>query len=290
MPAEKNILVLTDFSENAKWAEKYALQLAIKAKKNLILYNAYATSPAMPQSGNVVWPHDPSPSIQLRSISNLQSKIYELETELSKVKDPNYKPGIRHLGDEGVLTHKLNEIIAQENIWLVLMGTKGESFAQNILFGSNVFNVLDKINCPVLIIPKYATVEDFEKVGYATDLKSDDLWIIDWLKELTEIFQIELFMINVSDHIVSTDEQASKTMTEEVLLIKSHNPPYINYFKGKNIKDTLNILIEGYHVDILALKHRKYGFFHSLFHSSTSDSMVKHTKIAVLVFPDSKIE
>lgn len=281
----KNILVLTDFSQNAKSAEEYALQLAIKAKANLILYNAYPPLPAMPVSGNVVWPHDPSASLQVQSISNLQSRVYELEAGLTKIKDDSFKPEIRHLGDAGSLIHKLNDIAAENNIWLVVMGTKGESFADNILFGSNVFKVLDKIHCPVLIIPHNAIYENFEKIGYATDLKSDDLSIVEWLKELTEIFHIELFMMNVSADMVTTEEEVSKTMTEEVLFTKSPDQPNINYFQGKNIKHTLQEVIEEYNVDILALKHRKYGFFHSLFHSSTSDDMVKHTKIPILVFP-----
>jgi nucleotide-binding universal stress UspA family protein len=157
----KNILVLTDFSKNAKSAEEYALQLAIKAKANLILYNSYPSPPAMPVSDNVVWPHDSSASLQLQSINSLQSRVYQLEAELTKIKDDSYKPEIRHLGDEGSLPHKLNDIATENNIWLVVMGTKGESFAGNILFGSNVFKVLDKIHYPVLIIPQNANVRRF---------------------------------------------------------------------------------------------------------------------------------
>ncbi len=37
----KNILVLTDFSDTAKAAAKYALKLAIKINANLVLYNTY---------------------------------------------------------------------------------------------------------------------------------------------------------------------------------------------------------------------------------------------------------
>ncbi len=184
------------------------------------MYNTYPAPHAMPVSGNVVWPHDPSPSLELRSISNLQSRVYELEDELAKIKDDSYKPEIRHLGDEGSIVYKLNDIIAENNIWLVIMGTKGESFAANILFGSNVFKVLDKIHCPVLIIPQNATVEDFEKIGYATDLKSDDLSIIEWLKDLTEIFQIELFMMNVSAHNISV-RSFNHSMIDKSSLLRS---------------------------------------------------------------------
>lgn len=285
MTALKNILVLTDFSKNAKSAERYALQLAIKVQANLILYNAYPPSATMSVSGNVVWPHDMLPSLELQSIGQLQSGADDLKNKLGKMKQGNYKPEVRHLGNEGSLTHKLNTIVAENNIWLVVMGTRGENFANNILFGSNVFKVLDKIHCPVLIIPENATCEDFQKIGYATDLKSDDLPVIDWLKDLTAIFQIELFMLHVSANNVLIEEEVSKTITEEILFTQSPDRPYINYFQGKNIKNTLQEVIEEYAVNILALKHRKYGFFHSLFHSSTSDNMVKHTKIPVLVFP-----
>ena len=285
MTTLKNILVLTDFSQNAKSAEEYALQLAIKAETNLILYNSYPRPSPLPGSDNIVWPHDPPVSFELQSISNLQSRVYELKNELTKIQQGNYKPEIKHLGEAGSLTHKLNDIVADNNIWLVVMGTKGESFADNILFGSNVFKVLDKIHRPVLIIPQNATCEDFERIGYATDLKSDDLSIIEWLKELAEIFRTELFIMNVSTDISLTEEHVSNTMTKQVLFKKSHNPPYINYFQGENIKHTLHEIIERHNVDVLALKHRKYGFFHSIFHSSISDNMVKHTKVAVLVFP-----
>jgi nucleotide-binding universal stress UspA family protein len=54
MTAIKNILVLTDFSQNANSAEEYALQLAIKAKANLILYNAYPLPSPIPGSDNII--------------------------------------------------------------------------------------------------------------------------------------------------------------------------------------------------------------------------------------------
>ena len=44
MTTIKNILVLTDFSQNAKSVEESALQLAIKAHANLILSNTYPVS------------------------------------------------------------------------------------------------------------------------------------------------------------------------------------------------------------------------------------------------------
>ena len=92
--------------------------------------------------------------------------------------------------------------------------------------------------------------------------------------------------MHVSPDTISPEEAASKNITEQILLKTTHNQTYIKYFQGKNIKDSLHEITEEFNVDILALMHRKYGFFDSLFHASTSYKMVKHTKIPVLIFPE----
>lgn len=288
MATIKNILVLTDFSQNATSAQEYALQLAIKIHANLILYNAYRVPPAMPISGNIVWPHDAPISLELQSISNLESRVSELKDQLNLIKSDIYKPTIRHLGDAGTLANNLNDVVSKNNIWLVIMGTKGEGFANTLIFGSNVFKVLNNIKHPVLIIPQNADFTNLRKIAYATDLRSTDLNIIKWLKELSEILKIELFIMHVSPDTISTEEAASKNITEQILYKTPHHQTHIKYLQGKNIKDSLHEILDEFNVDIIALMHRQSGFFDSLFRASTSYKMVKHTKIPVLIFPESE--
>lgn len=44
------------------------------------------------------------------------------------------------------------------------MGSRGEGFAGNALFGSNVSKVLNNLNRPVFIIPQNARFKDIEKL------------------------------------------------------------------------------------------------------------------------------
>jgi nucleotide-binding universal stress UspA family protein len=280
----KNILALTDFSENAKAAEKYTLQLAIHAKANLILYNVYPNK-RQTASGNVVWPHDAPPSLELQSISNLQAEVNELNHELDKIKSNNHKPEISHSGNAGSLSHKLNEIIRDNNIWLVVMGTKGESFSNNVLFGSNVYKVLEKINCPVLIIPKNTEYKNLQKIVYATDFRSSDLKIVEWLYELVNALKIELSIVHVSSDTI-TDQQNGTLKKQEKTYQSKFPKTTIKLYQGKNIQHSLHEIVEKMAIDLLALMHRKYNFFESLSHPSTSHKMIKHTEIPVLVFPD----
>ena len=281
----KNILVLTDFSQNAKTAEKYALQLAIQVKANLILYNAYPHH-AKSFSENVVWPHDQSASLELQSISNLQSRVDELNDEITKAKVDIHKPAISHLGDAGTLETKLNDVVSKNNIWLVVMGTKGESFASKVLFGSNVFKVLEATTCPLLIIPQNARFNDVEKIAYATDLRSSDLNIFKYLNELCEILNVDLSIVHVSPDKISIEEPIIKKITEQILDNTKNDRTSITYYQGKSIGQSLHEMIEQTNVGMLAMLYRKYGFFKSLFHESKTHKMVKHTKIPVLIFPE----
>lgn len=278
----KNILVLTDFSDNAKAAENYALQLAIHAEGNLILYNTYSRQREM-ISGNVVWPHS-TPSSELQSISELQSRVDALNNELRKNKNSR-KPEIRHLGNDGPLTDKLNEIIGENNIWLCVMGTKGESFANNVIFGSNVFKVLEKINCPLLIVPKEAQFTDLNKIAYATDFRSSDVDVVKWLYELADPLKIELILVHVSSDTIA--DQEKDLLTNQEKIYKSRFPAAsIRLYEGENVQQSLHKIGEELKVSMLALLHRRHEFVESLFNPSISHKMIKHTEIPVLIFRD----
>ncbi len=280
----KNILVLTDFSQNAKSAEQYALQLAIKARANIFLYNAYPMHTA-PLSNAVVWPHNAPLSPEMQSLSNLQAGVDALKDELKKTGDTFYTPEITHLGDAGSLPDLVNNVIAKHKIWLVIMGTKGEGFANTLVFGSNVFKVLDHINCPLLIVPENAELNALRSIAYATDLRNTDMDIVAWLKDMAEILSTGLSILHVSKDPASALEDASKKITGDIVHSKTHDRTEIKYVQGKNLVDALHEVVQQMNVDILALMHRKYGFFDSLFHPSTSYQMIKKTKMPILVFP-----
>lgn len=275
----KNILVLTDFSDNARAAENYALQLAIHVNGNLILYNSYSRQREM-VSGNVVWPHS-TPSAELQSISNLQARVDELNRHLRQINDIDHKPEIRHLGNAGSLTDKLNDTIAENNIWLIVMGTKGETFANNIVFGSNVFKVLEEVNCPVLIIPREAEYKNLQKIAYATDFRSSDLDIIKWLYEFADPLKVELILVHISSDTI-TDRDIINSQEK---IYKAQFPKTsVQLYEGENIKDSLHKVAEQADLSMLALLHRRHEFFESLFHSSVSHKMIRHTEIPVLIF------
>jgi nucleotide-binding universal stress UspA family protein len=186
------------------------------------------------------------------------------------------KPSIDFLENEGGLTDKLNVVMTENNIWLLVMGTKGESFARNVLFESNVYKVLDEINQPVLIIPKNVEYKNLKKIAYATDFKSSDLKIIEWLYKLAKDLEIKLSIVHVSSDIVA-DKEKGISKEQKNLYQEKFPGLSIQLYEGENTQDSLHKIAE---------QIRKYGFFEILFHQSTSHKMVRHTEIPNLIFPD----
>ncbi|MEJ7830624.1 MAG: universal stress protein [Segetibacter sp.] len=278
----KNILVLTDFSDNAKAAAKYALKLAVEINANVILYNTFSVPAEIPAAGNIVWPLYNHQSLELESVTNLKTQVNELKNELLEKSDID----LSYLLDAGTVTHKLKDIIDENKIWLVVMGTKGEGAINNLLLGSNVFKVLDNINCPVLIISKNAEFSKFRELAYATDLRSSDVNIISWLNQFSEILKVNLSIIHVSNDTITPEEATSKKITEEIVNRTTNSHIYIKYRQGNNIEQSLREIMEENDVGMLGMLYRKHGFFESLFHESQTYKMIKHTKIPILVFPD----
>lgn len=281
----KNILVPTDFSKNARAAEEYALHLAVKAQANIILFNAYPAH-TLPVNETIVWPHTEPVSPQWQSISRLQARVDELKLELAEIKTPAYKPSFVHLGGAGPLENQLYEVAIEYHIWLVIMGTRGESLANNLLFGSNVFKVLDNIDCPVLIIPQHAQYKDAGKIAYASDLKSDNFSNIEWLKEFATISCSGLSIVHVSREAVSAGVDLREKTAAQLPDTAEDIPLHIRYAGGENIKGALGKITGERDIGILAMVHRKYGFFETLFHDSTSHKMIKKTSIPVLILPE----
>ncbi|HVZ95768.1 MAG TPA: universal stress protein [Chitinophagaceae bacterium] len=279
----KNILVLTDFSENAKAAELYALQLATIFRAHFMLYNAYPIY-TVPVSDTVIWPHDQTVSLEYQSLSNLQYRVDELKSHLKNLPAGAYKPAIDHLNNAGNVENQLNEVIKENNIWLVIMGTKGESLSSNVLFGSNVFRVLATAGVPVLIIPSKSVCENLKHIVYATDFRNTDVSIIKWLKDFSRQIKAELSVIHVSGDTSSNMVENDKSLAEAISG-SAGDAVQIKYFHQKSISESLLQMEKEMNIDMLAMMHRKHGFFDNLFHGSTTHKVIRHTEIPILVFP-----
>ena len=144
-----SILLPTDFSGNSMNAIKYALEFFKYQKVKFYFMHAYQ---------NAVYDHDDlvSRTVFDDILDHVRNESRQnLEDLLAKVKqiapNPNFK--FHTISSYSTLVEEANLISEAKNIDLIVMGTKGKSDQRHILFGSNTFQVLKYVKCPVLAIP-----------------------------------------------------------------------------------------------------------------------------------------
>lgn len=272
-----NILVLTDFSANAKNALHFALDLALESDSTVKILNCVSVPPS---KSNVV--------VSIMDILKEDSEkgLNELKSEISK--DDRYKSlNLELLSSVGELSSTVEEISGKWQIDFVVMGTKGMTALEEIFIGSNTTKVISEISLPILAIPiesKYSTIEEITFAADLVPLASKATLLPLKLVANNFVTSVQLF------HVHSTSENVLNSgQVAEIEEIKSYLAPLIVKEKlvdhAKSSKELANYASIKNN-DILAMVSRKHGFFKRLFSSSNTEEVALKTAIPLLVMPE----
>jgi len=284
----KKLLVLTDFSAIATHAAEYAYTLAKQLGANIILCNAVLIASDIPMAGLAAWPLEERDTF----VQNSDEEMKLLKKHLEEYDHSgNYKPVVSLIEDSGTLTNVLNDMLTRFQIDLVIMGAHGGDGVHTFLFDLRCRNMIEAIHTPLLLIPLTGNFFPFKKISFATDFKNQDadVQFIYQLISLARQLNAEVLLI----HIYKDEYQLPKfehwTKDFIVELADEANYSRVDYRMVKN-RDTetgLNWLNEQGQVDLLAMVHRKNGFFDNLLHGSDTKQMAGQVKLPLLVFHDS---
>jgi hypothetical protein len=148
--------------------------------------------------------------------------------------------------------------------------------------------LIDKLGCPVLLIPESLRYKGIHTIAYATDLTFNNNKVIKYLVRLARPFEAAISV----NHIFKTEFHSTEAEQETryALCNKSEfSYPNISYhnLKRDNVKSGLFELVSSGKVDILVTVHKRYDFFGGLFHKSISKLIADASQIPLLVLPDS---
>lgn len=271
-----NLLIPTDFSENARKAVNYALWLFQGQTVNVIIFNAYGTSHT---EGSM-----------LISIDDILKK--EADTEMAKeIKraEELASAGMKINGftRNCTLTSYIAEVCDDWNIDLIILGTKGESGIRGKLFGSNATNVIHKVDIPVLAVPQSAILDDGGQFNIAlgTDLKpfkGKELLsrlVLELDSDVRQV-QFEIFYITPEQSGIDTEV---KEYFDSIGADEENT--YVNIV-DKDIASGLDQYIHKRQPDLVMLVHRRDSFINRLMGNSVAHSMLLKAEIPLLVFHD----
>ena len=281
----KNILVLTDFTIRSINAAEFAVQLAIQSKANIILCNVLETTTSLTVGTEMKWPVVENSAFKNESICDLTI----LDKRLKKIiaeSEALFKPDINFLSETGFLSDVTDKIIRHRRVDMVVIGAHKSSAFARLIFGSHTHILLDKLKCPILLVPINAKFKGINQIIYATDQSFDDSKVIDYLVKLAEPFHASVLVNHISKTGDNLQEQEiSMEDTHGNNVATTDSPVYFNTIKGNNVKKSLIKMIDAGEVDIVTLVHKQYDLFTQIFHNSISKHIADSTQVPLLIMP-----
>jgi len=282
----KTLLFLTDFSENALHAVKYGYYLARQIKADIILCNAVVIPAEAPQAGLVAWPMEESDTL----LSNSTSELAGLKSSLEKSRNKSdFQPSVRCINQSGVLTVIVDDILASEEIDMVVIGTHGSSGLTTLLLGNHSRAMIDRVTRPLLLVPPAAKLVPVKKIAFATDFKNpeEDILSISLLVELAIPLNAEIILTHIYEDEENKPEFQKwvngfmKEVTGKIHFSTIHYAMY----KSNGAQSGLEWLCDNGQIDLLAMVHRSHNFIDSLFRGSQTQKIAGQIPIPLLVFP-----
>lgn len=283
----KTILVLTDFSIRAGYAAEFAMHLAVKNNAKLLLCHAMepSTSPNETEFNWVI------ADAQISSDDDAMMDLKQIGRDLIKSvtrdgKSPDYD--IEYIVEIGNVCSVARKIIAEKNVDIVVIGSHPSNALTRILTGSHIYNFIDRLNCPVLLVPESLRYKGIRTIAYATDLTFDNSKVIKYLVKMAQPFNAAISINHIFKNEFPLNE-AEQAYSHLLTARSKFSYPKISYhnLKRENVKTGLSELISSGQIDILATVHKRYDFFDRLFHKSITKLIADASQIPLLVLPHS---
>ena len=267
----KTILLATDFSLAATNAAKFALEMALKIKADLLLFHAYQATDYYSEIPLALKVEDIKQDNADKSIAKLKEQLYI---------ESGSKIHIETLVKSGGFFFELNNLCKQINPYVVIMGSQGTTAAERLLFGGHTIYAMKHLKWPIITVPLGISYHHIKKIGLVCSFDNPVNDIpIDKTKILLDDFKAELHvLINNKEKFDQEIVFESGILHETLISLKPH---YHYIAKNKN-KDGIIEFAEKNHFDLLIIQPGNHGFMENLIFKSHTKEMVLHSHIPIL--------
>jgi nucleotide-binding universal stress UspA family protein len=268
----KTILVPTDFSENARHALSYAVEIARRKKAEILLLHTYQV------------PYDFE--IQLPGIIEEMEKksAVELSAEKARIESTLQAAGtgVRTFSTMGDVVEATLELAEAEKVDMIVMGTQGASGLKRVFIGSNTASLINKATCPVLAVPASTPIASIDKIAYSTDYRQEDIGTIEKVVSLAAMFDATVSILHVNESDSFTEDLRFRGYRD---LIKE-KIPYAKLSFHKLLADSVYEGVENFikteHPSILVTATYRRSLLSSILEPSVTKRMAYYTEVPLL--------
>ena len=278
----KKILVPTDFSKPAQVAVDVAVDIALKANAQLILLHVVeeASGTSFKITGEVEvsggWENKLFTMKLIERSKKNMAKLFE-EVKAAGVK---VKQELR----VGTAFHGIRDIITEQKVDLVVMGTAARNKLEEMIIGTNTEKVVRRSRCPVLTVQKKPRTTDFKNIVYATSMSKDEEVFSRIVRNTQQMYDATVHLVRVNTPgNFQRDAVVKKYMQDFAKKLQLKNFT-INIFNDLTEEEGIIYFADSIQADLIAMATRgRTGFAH-IMAGSIAEEVVLHSKRPVLTF------
>lgn len=278
----KRILVPTDFSEQANFALEAALAIARKTGASIKLLSVVEMVPSSTNfsvTGDITVPDSMDQVYTLQLLESTRKRMHKL------------MDSVDHAGVEIVheievdrVISKIKRTIEEDQVDLVVMGSKGSSGLDEFLIGSNTEKVVRSASCPVLTVKKRMADFSIKEIVLASDFKREVGKAVEQFKSFQELFgaRIHLLYVNTPGAFETSGNLHQKLERfAEKYGLQNYT---INIYNDTIEEDGILHFAQDIDADLIMMAtHGRTGLAH-LLSGSIAEDLVNHTNRPVLTF------
>ncbi|MDO5981232.1 universal stress protein [Flavivirga spongiicola] len=278
----KTILLPTDFSINSMNSIDFAVTLFKDVECDFYLLNVQKTSSFISDDIMAVT----SSTTIYKTIIDAAKK--SLTNIISKVKEryKNDKHRFHPMVDYDNFIDSIDQVSEKNQIHLIIMGTKGASGLQKVIFGSNTVRVIQRCKAPVLAIPDNCVFSNLSKVVFVTN--STASFSINDLRPLIDLVALSDSKLHVL-HIADENHLAQKQRKNVDFFNSNFVNPIHDYIdiKTKDMYDIVHKYIIRNDIKMLCMIGEKHSFLERLFNKHLVETFAFNIDVPFLVMKNS---
>lgn len=270
----KTILIPTDFSDVAVFAENAALSLAARMGAQAVFLSAVKGEE-----------HERFFEMTSDNVPHKLKEDYAAFLERRKPSDAPYKLLYTH----DKLLDALQQYSEENELDLIVMGSSG-TYGWKQIWGSNAQKVSRQATCPVIIIKQDMDTASFKNILFASDFRNEARRPYEQLIAFSKLFNSHIHLAYV--HNIETEPVETYLANKKMNVFKevSQGLKVSTHMIGDvNAKLGIEHFANENDIDLVAMVSHQDGFFQRLVRGgSVSETLVNSLEKPIVVLPLAK--
>ena len=263
-----NILIPTDFSDNAWNAVEYAVEFFSKSMCNFYVLHVC---------------HGPNAKAILEEQKECKEKLQLLLHKIHGKFSNNVKHKFFTIIDAGYLVSSVRRQVEQNQIDFIVMGTRGGSGAKATPIGSNASNVITKVRCATIVVPENAKYSKLTEIAFPTDFLS--VYSPKTLEAITSIVEsnkasARVLHIKNEAVVLDEDQKRNKELLEAYLGANEHS---FHFLSNYHIENQVQDFVEERKIDLITMLAKNLNYFEKILFHPKTPKVKYYTDIPFLV-------